>query len=98
MRRSRSRGEGRAWRVARGYRESWFASKMAGTFYESGQRPMRILVAEDDVAIAEVLAYSLRKAGYTVEAVHDGESAEAQLAASQFDILILDLGLPKKSG
>src|SRR5438105_355525 len=73
---------------------------MAGTFYESGHGPdsMRILVAEDDVAIAEVLAYSLRKAGYTVEAAHDGEAAEAQLAASEFDVLILDLGLPKKSG
>ena len=59
---------------------------------------MRILVAEDDVAISEVLSYSLRKAGYSVEVVHDGAAAEAALAATERDLLILDLGLPKKSG
>ena len=59
---------------------------------------MKILVAEDDGAIAEALSYSLRKAGYAVEAVHDGEAAEAALAAAEPDLLILDIGLPKKSG
>jgi len=59
---------------------------------------MKILVAEDDAAIAEVLAYSLRKAGYSVESAGDGEAAEAALRAGEPDLLILDLGLPKKSG
>ncbi len=59
---------------------------------------MRILVAEDDVAIAEALSYSLRKSGYSVESVYDGEATEAALALAQPDLLILDLGLPKKSG
>jgi two-component system OmpR family response regulator len=59
---------------------------------------MKILVAEDDVAIAEALSYSLRKAGYSVEAVHDGEAVETALAATERDLLILDLGLPRKSG
>lgn len=59
---------------------------------------MRILVAEDDLAISEVLAYSLRKAGYAVDAVHDGEAAETALAGAQFDLVILDLGLPRKPG
>jgi two-component system OmpR family response regulator len=59
---------------------------------------MKLLVAEDDPAIAEVLSYSLRKAGYSVECVADGELAEAALAAGAFDLLVLDLGLPKKSG
>jgi two-component system OmpR family response regulator len=59
---------------------------------------MRILVAEDDLAISEVLGYSLRNSGYSVEAVHDGEAAEAALAAGDFDLVILDLGLPRKPG
>jgi two-component system OmpR family response regulator len=59
---------------------------------------MRLLVAEDDPAIAEFLSYSLRKAGYSVEWAEDGEAAETALGASEFDLLILDLGLPKKSG
>lgn len=59
---------------------------------------MRILVAEDDVAIAEVLAYSLRKAGYEVDVAHDGEVADQALAQDAFDLVILDLGLPRKPG
>lgn len=59
---------------------------------------MRVLVAEDDAAIAEGLTRSLRDAGYAVESVADGELAEAALANAEFDLLILDLGLPKKSG
>lgn len=59
---------------------------------------MRILVAEDDSTISEALVYTLCHSGYDVEAVGDGDAAEAALAASAFDLLILDLGLPKKSG
>jgi len=59
---------------------------------------MRLLVAEDDPAIAEGLTRSLRNAGYAVEWAEDGERAEAALASAEFDLLILDLGLPKKSG
>ena len=59
---------------------------------------MRLLVAEDDAAIAEVLTRSLRDAGYAVDWAPDGESAEAALEGAAFDVLILDLGLPKKSG
>ena len=59
---------------------------------------MKLLVAEDDAAIAEGLVRSLRGSGYVVEWARDGEEAEAALAAAEFDLLILDLGLPKKSG
>ena len=59
---------------------------------------MRVLVAEDDAAIAEGLSRSLRKAGYAVECVRNGEDADAALRATDFDLLILDLGLPRKSG
>lgn len=55
-------------------------------------------MAEDDAAIAEGLLRSLRNAGYAVEWVRNGEDADAALQAADFDLLILDLGLPKKSG
>ena len=59
---------------------------------------MRILLAEDDRIIADGLVRSLRKAGYAVDAVGDGAEADAAVASQQFDLLILDLGLPKLSG
>src|SRR5260221_8068330 len=59
---------------------------------------MRILVAEDDAALAEGVMTTLRQAGYAVDWVKNGIEAESALAAEQFDLLILDLGLPRKSG
>ena len=59
---------------------------------------MRILLAEDDRIIADGLVRSLRKAGYAVDALGDGLAADAALASQQFDLLILDLGLPKLPG
>ena len=59
---------------------------------------MRILLAEDDRIIADGLQRSLRKAGYAVDCVASGAEADAALASHQFDLLILDLGLPKLSG
>jgi two-component system OmpR family response regulator len=59
---------------------------------------MRILVAEDDAALAEGVSQTLRQSGYAVEWVKNGAEADSALAANQFDLLILDLGLPKKSG
>jgi len=59
---------------------------------------MRILVAEDDPSLAEGLMRSLRQAGNAVDCAKNGEEADAALEANEFDVLILDLGLPKKSG
>jgi two-component system OmpR family response regulator len=59
---------------------------------------MRILVAEDDAALAEGVSQTLRHSGYAVDWVKNGAEADSALAANQFDLLILDLGLPKKSG
>jgi two-component system OmpR family response regulator len=59
---------------------------------------MRILVAEDDPNLAEGLLRSLRQSGYAVDCVTNGEEADAALEANEFDLLILDIGLPKKSG
>jgi two-component system OmpR family response regulator len=59
---------------------------------------MRILVAEDDPSLAEGLMRSLRLSGYAVDCVTNGDEADSALQASEFDLLILDLGLPKRSG
>lgn len=59
---------------------------------------MRILVAEDDAVLAEGVMQTLRHSGYAVDWVKNGAEADSALAANQFDLLILDLGLPKKSG
>ncbi len=59
---------------------------------------MRILIAEDDAIIADGLSRSLRQGGYAVNWAADGVDAEAALLTATYDLLILDLGLPKLSG
>ncbi|MFY8102682.1 MAG: response regulator, partial [Ramlibacter sp.] len=59
---------------------------------------MRILIAEDDQVLADGLLRSLRAAGYAVDQVASGTEADAALASHEFDLLILDLGLPKMNG
>lgn len=59
---------------------------------------MRLLLVEDDKMIGEQLLDLLRAEGYAVDWVRDGELAEAALAAQSYDLLILDLGLPKRDG
>jgi two-component system OmpR family response regulator len=59
---------------------------------------MRILLAEDDPVLADGLSRSLRQGGYAVDVVQDGLDADSALAAQGFDLLILDLGLPRLGG
>ena len=59
---------------------------------------MRILIAEDDSLLAEGLTRSLRDSGYAVDCVTTGVEADSATAAFEFDLLILDLNLPKMSG
>ena len=59
---------------------------------------MRILIAEDDPVLADGLLQSLRQDGYAVDWVKNGGEADAGLGANDFDLLILDIGLPKLSG
>ena len=59
---------------------------------------MRILIAEDDQLLADGLLRSLRGSGYAVDQVGTGTEADAALASHEFDLLILDLGLPKMHG
>lgn len=59
---------------------------------------MRILIAEDDAAIASGLAASLRARGYAVDRVEDGADADLALQGHAYDLLVLDLGLPSLHG
>ena len=59
---------------------------------------MRILITEDDAALAEALQFSLVQAGYAVDRVANGAAADEALKEDIFGLLILDLGLPKLDG
>lgn len=59
---------------------------------------MRILVVEDEPAIAADIAASLTRAGYVVEAVTDGEEAWFRAETADYDAIVLDLGLPRLDG
>ncbi len=59
---------------------------------------MRILVVEDDARIAGKVCAVLEQAGYAVDHLADGETAWFQGDTSEYDLVILDLGLPKMDG
>jgi DNA-binding response OmpR family regulator len=58
----------------------------------------RVLVVEDEPAVADVIEFALRKAGYEVELASSKQSAESRLQPGRFAALILDLGLPDGDG
>jgi len=62
------------------------------------ERGVRILITEDDTALAEALQFSLAQAGYAVDWVANGTAADEALKEAIFGLLILDLGLPKLDG
>ena len=59
---------------------------------------MRILIAEDDRIIADGLGRSLRQTGYAVDWVANGADADNALTTGAYDLVILDLGLPRMPG
>lgn len=59
---------------------------------------MRLLLIEDDAMIGESVRLGLRQDGFTVDWVQDGKAAETALKNEPYAVLLLDLGLPKKSG
>ena len=58
----------------------------------------RILIVEDDPAIAIALEDDLRLEGYAVEVARDGEAAVSRARAAAFDLIVLDVMLPRKDG
>ena len=59
---------------------------------------MRLLLVEDDAMIGEAVIDLLRAEHYAVDWVKDGLAAEAALQAQTYDLVLLDLGLPRRDG
>jgi two-component system response regulator QseB len=59
---------------------------------------MRLLLVEDDTMIGEAVRLGLRKQGLAVDWVQDGVAAKSALSTENFDLVLLDLGLPKADG
>ena len=58
----------------------------------------RILLVDDEQAIQTLLTYPLRKDGYEVVAAHDGREALDRFGESKFDLVVLDIMMPKLDG
>jgi DNA-binding response OmpR family regulator len=59
---------------------------------------MRVLLVEDDPMIGKAVLDLLRGAHYAADWVRDGEAAQGALAAQAYDLVVLDLGLPRTDG
>ena len=59
---------------------------------------MHLLVIEDERALCETIVRSLRRLAYSVDYCYDGEKALALLGVERYDLVLLDLNLPKKDG
>jgi DNA-binding response OmpR family regulator len=59
---------------------------------------MRVLVVEDDIELADILRRALTEQLYHVDVAHDGESAQHLALSEDFDLVVLDLMLPKIDG
>jgi len=61
-------------------------------------KPPKILIAEDQKKLADVLSDELRKEGYETIVTYDGREAENQFAKQKFSVILLDINLPFKNG
>jgi two-component system OmpR family response regulator len=59
---------------------------------------MKALIVEDETTLARQLVAALTEAGYAVDAAHDGETADFLARTEVYDLIVLDLGLPKIDG
>lgn len=59
---------------------------------------MRVLLAEDDPRLGATLAKGLREHAYAVDLVSDGDAAVMQVAVNEYDVVILDVLMPKRDG
>src|SRR3989344_1813201 len=60
--------------------------------------PMRILVVEDNEKLSKYVTQMLEEAGYSVDVAFDGETGERMSGGNEYDLIILDIMLPKKDG
>jgi response regulator RpfG family c-di-GMP phosphodiesterase len=60
--------------------------------------PMRILVVEDEKKVAKFIQQGLEEEHYAVDVAHDGEKGLQMATAENYDLLVLDVNLPKMNG
>lgn len=60
--------------------------------------PPRVLVAEDDPALRNVIRFCLQQAGFEVVACRDGQDALAQIDKQPIDLVVTDMQMPRMSG
>ena len=71
---------------------------MEARMRERKQVAMQVLIVEDDVRLAQALAHILAENGYQTDVVHDGASGLAYAECGDYDVIILDVMLPKMDG
>jgi two-component system response regulator QseB len=59
---------------------------------------MRLLLVEDDAMLGESVRRGLQQQGHAVDWVRDGEAADLAMASEPYDVVLLDLGLPRRGG
>ena len=59
---------------------------------------MHLLIVEDERALCDTVARSLRRSAYSVDCCYDGEKALELLETERYDLVLLDLNLPKQDG
>jgi DNA-binding response OmpR family regulator len=59
---------------------------------------MRVLVVEDETALADAVARGLRRTGMNVDGAYDGDDGFGKASSSSYDVLVLDRDLPGMSG
>ena len=59
---------------------------------------LRLLLVEDDLILKDGLERSFTKSGYAVDVISDGDDANKLLTYQEYDVIVLDLGLPKLNG
>jgi two-component system response regulator AtoC len=62
------------------------------------KRTIRVLVADDETNLRELIVRELRRRGLEVEGVGDGESALGRLREGPYDVVVLDMKMPRKAG
>lgn len=58
----------------------------------------KILIVDDEKPISDIIAFNLKSEGYEIEVAYDGDEALEQFKATQPDLVVLDLMLPKRDG
>ena len=59
---------------------------------------MKVLIVEDERALADALEHIVRRAGYAADAVYNGTDALAQAMEGDYDVIVLDVMLPDMDG